>query len=375
MFGEKPEIIINLCMNEGLSIWGVERKGDCIILTILSEDYLKLFSLRKSLTVKPKSRIISKCGLPFCIKRIKRRLGIVIGIAVFIALNIFLSSFIWDIRIVGSENTDISSIVRICNENGLDIGTKKSYVDTNYLKQAIPLSISGISWASVNVEGSVVTVNFSESTESEKEEDAPSNIVASRDGVIKNMEVIKGAKIAETGKAVSKGDLLVSGITLIGENERYINAEGTIIAETHRKYVFKIDKSVESEIPNGKTKQRRVLRFFGFNIPLYLSEVSDTCKSYIKEDYLTFSLIKMPIGITSKTYLLTDKKNLSIDEKAAENLALQKLCDTIKDERIISVNSTELSVTENGESYHVTVKTVCYEDIGEKQTIIKDSSP
>ena len=94
VFGEKPEIIINLCMNEGLSIWGVERKGDCIILTILSEDYLKLFSLRKSLTVKPKSRIISKCGLPFCIKRIKRRLGMVIGIAVFIALNIFLSSFI-----------------------------------------------------------------------------------------------------------------------------------------------------------------------------------------------------------------------------------------------------------------------------------------
>ena len=58
VFGERPEGIINLCMKEGLSIWGIERFDDYIIISISSTDYLRLFSLRKNLAIKPRIKII-----------------------------------------------------------------------------------------------------------------------------------------------------------------------------------------------------------------------------------------------------------------------------------------------------------------------------
>ena len=194
VFGERPEGIINLCMKEGLSIWGIERFDDYIIISISSTDYLRLFSLRKNLAIKPRIKIIKKTGALQCVRKVKNRLGIVVGICLFLALNIFLSTFIWDVNIVGNEGVDKNTIIKLCSDSGLDIGVRKSSVDVGRLKQIIPLEIKGIAWSSVNVEGSFVTVNISESKESVKKDDTPSNIIASCDGVIKSIEVVNGEK-------------------------------------------------------------------------------------------------------------------------------------------------------------------------------------
>jgi len=372
--GEKPECIINLCMSEGYSVWDIERGNDGLVISILANDYIKLFSLRKTLPVRVKIKMLEKRGASFTFRKIKKRSGIAAGIALFLSINILLSSYIWEVKVIGNENIDENSILSVCNDNGLDIGVKRKEVDLNKLKQTIPINVSGIAWTSVNIEGSVASVNISESTESEKKDDMPANIIASRDGVIESIKVIEGKKVTEVGKAVSKGELLVSGIIETEENQKFLEAEGIILAETHRRYVYEIDKNLVFQNANGNAERRSIFYFFGLKIPLYLSKVSGTSRSYITEKYVTVSESKIPIGIIRRTFSLTDTETLEINKDGAENLALQKLCEEARNDEIISLKSLEVSTNEKSESFCVTVKAVFLENIAEKQLIITDSN-
>jgi similar to stage IV sporulation protein len=374
VFGERPEGIINLCMKEGLSIWGIERFDDYIIISISTTDYLRLFSLRKNLAIKPRIKIIKKTGAWQCVRKVKNRFGVVVGICLFLALNIFLSTFIWDVKIVGNEEVDENTIIKLCSDSGLDIGVRKGSVDVGRLKQIIPLEIKGIAWSSVNVEGSFVTVNISESKESVKKDDTPSNIIASCDGVIKSIEVVKGEKTTEVGKVVVKGELLVSGVVNFGDKQKLVSGDGIVLAETHHKYVFNIGKTLGLSKVNGKKDNRNMLYFFGIKIPLYLKDVNSDYKSFVLENYLSLNGKRIPIGLISKAYIYEDSKIRYIGREEAEILALQKLSEAVRNEDIISVDNYEVIVVEHSENYMVTVKTICLENIGEKQIINTDSS-
>ena len=117
-----------------------------------------------------------------------------------------------------------------------------------------------------------------------------------------------------------------------------------------------------------------MLDFFGIKIPLYLKDVNSDCKSFVLENYLSLNGKRIPIGLISKVYIYEDSKIRYIGREEAEILALQKLSEAVRNEDIISVDNYEVTVVEHSENYTVTVKTICLENIGEKQIINIDSS-
>ncbi len=370
--GERPESLINACFSESISIWKITRRKDSIILNISASDYIKIFHLRKKLPIRPRVKILEKHGIPFFIKKHHNRLGVVAGLAIFLLINFLLSSYIWNVEVVGNNRISSKEIVLACEKYGVITGTRASSIDSNVIKQNLPKELDDIAWASINIEGSVATINVSEAETSEDIDTGPSNIVASTDGYIKSLEVSSGIKMVQVGTSVRKGDLLVSGVIPFDSYEKNVKSNGIIIAETYKKASFNINKTVACRKANGRIKTRSVLDIFNIKLPLYLTGVNCESKSYIKEKHLKLFGKKLPIGYIEKNYILTDENYINIDSKQAENIALMMLCDSLN-ENILSVDSTYCKVNEADNGFRVDIEYVCLENIAVQQPIASNS--
>ena len=286
--GDCNENFINLCTKNGVSVWNIDRFRENLYINIFACDYHKIPKLRRLNKSKLKIKVNKKQGLPFIIRRYLSRPGLFVGFVLFLAINIFLSQFIWIIGVEGNEKIETEKIVEACSDLGINIGDKKDKIDTYNSKNELAIMFDDIAWASINVEGSRLTVNISEASNSKKEENIfARNIIASRDGVIKKIEVTSGVKNVVVNQAVRKGDLLVSGVVENLYQIRFVSATGKIIAETNRQQTLKLNKEMKIKNTHTYEDKRSVIKFFWLEIPTYLSGVNYSYEAKTLKNYLT----------------------------------------------------------------------------------------
>ncbi len=372
IFGERPESLINACFLEGITVWRIARKNDSIILSISASDFIRILQIRKKLVIRPSVKLLEKHGMPFFIKKHKNRTGILVGMVLFLFINLALSGYIWDIKITGNDSIDSAEILSACKKHGVIVGSRSNKIDVDSIKHNLPKDFENIAWASLNVEGSVATINVSEAKTSEVIDNAPSNIVASTDGYIRKMEVASGLKTVQVGTSVRKGDLLVSGMIPFESYDKYVKSKGIIIAETYKKVSYDIDKTVAFSRLTGQIKKRSILNIFNIRIPLYLTGVLGENKTYNTERSLNLFGKNIPIGYTVKNYIVAKKESISISSDQAESIALSMLCDSLT-ENILKVESYKCKVRESEEGFRVDIEYVCLENIGVQQLIHIDS--
>lgn len=365
------ERFINLCSFNKIVIWGIKNSSQGFFVNIKVTDYKKLKSLRKTINFPPKFRIQRKYGLPFILKSYEERKGLAVGIILSLLLLNLLSSFIWDVKVVGNENIPTSKIIATCEELGVKKGIRKRTIDTYNLKPDLILKCDGIAWCSFNVEGSVLTIDISEAKDSAKDQKiSPSNIVATTDGVIISAEVAKGTRLIENGQAIRKGDLLVSGAINYGEKTDFIQSEGTIIAETDRTFKKTVPFMFTEKVLTGKKRTLCVLDFFNLKIPLFLGEVRFDSQVETKTRTTKLFGRELPISIKSKTF----KEIIEIQKERSEentiNQALSEIAEEIKNLPITKVNVVDLLWENKGDYLEVILNAKCYEDIGRQEKII-----
>lgn len=369
IISEKPEILLNKLISSGISVWSTERRKDYILLCLSVKDYLKIRKLRKGIKVKSTVRIVAKKGIKQDIKKIKFRKSIAVGLIIVLIINIFLSRFIWVVDVTGLKELGKDEIVKECAKIGIKEGVFKRKIDTYDAVQKIALSFNEIAWVSVNIEGSKLTVNITESEESEKARNTSCNIIASIDGVIKSVKEIKGTKCVEVGQTVNKGDILISGVETVGNNVRYVFSKGEVLAETHRKFETKVYKKTTINTFSDNTEHRNVFEFFGIKIPLYLKDVDFNEKSFLKRKALMFNDTEIPIALSTRTFYIYDKTNDVLNEDEALNLAKSKFIIDIKDSGIIEIMTHNITYFETEKYYNFTLNLTCIEDIGETYNI------
>lgn len=369
IISEKPEILLNKLISSGISVWSTERHKDSILLCLSFKDYLKIRKLRKGIKVKSKVRIIAKKGIKQDIKKINFRKSIAVGIVLVLVINVFLSNFIWVVDVTGAGEISKSEIVKECAKIGIKEGVYKSKINTYDSAQKIALRFNRIAWVSVNIEGSKLTVNISESEESKKDGNTACNIIATADGVIKSVKEIKGTKCVEAGQTVNKGDILISGVETVGNIVRYVFSKGEVLAETHRKFETKVYKNTTVNTFSGNTEDRKVFEFFGIKIPLYLNNVDKTDNSFLKRKVLIFKETEIPISVSTRTFYLYNKTKIVLNEDEALNLAKSKFVNDIKNSKIIKIMTYDIDVLETEKYYNFVLNLTCLEDIGETYNI------
>ncbi len=367
------ERFINTCMKKGIFLWSITRKkGSIIQAKVAVADFKEAVSIAREhsclITIK------NKKGVPFLIKKYKKRKVFFILLLVLIVMIIALSRFIWNIEVSGTENIDSAEIIEIAKENGLKIGKFKGKVNTNDIVNKIRLSREDIAWVGIELKGTNAIIRIVEADEKPEivDENSFSNIVATKDGVITSISAQNGTIMVEKGQEVKKGDILIAG-WMEGKytGKYYVNSNGEVKAKIVYAQNEKIYKKETKKEETGNINNKYSIKFNNFKINFYkrLSkfEKYDTIVSS-KKVKLFFNFY-LPIEIIKYTNYEICEVDIEHNKEDATNLgqeqASAKLDELINGEVI----DKQTEVMEYDRYYDVNVTYTVIESIGTKEKI------
>lgn len=388
--GSRSERLINLSINQGIILRDIRRFDNTAYMKVDIEGFKKLRPLARRTRCRVK--IEKKAGIPFFIYRLTIRKGFVAGAVMFVFLLYLLSSFVWFVEIVGTEETDSQEISEISGELGLKPGAFKNTLDLEKISNEIVLRSPDISWAGIEITGTRAKVEIVKKVKgSAPGEEEYSHIIASKDGLITDIMVISGMAEAAVGDTVTIGQILISGILrpdisefeVEEENasdesraqESFFRARGTVKARvwyeglgistlqvkkyepTGNTYTSSFIKIGDKEIYTGGDGQnpfdyarlsqsRRILRWRNFKLPVEVVHLQ----------YNELSLVQ--IELTPQEAL--EKASRLAEEEARKQLSSQvevveeylEILDT-KDEQLIEARYVIETIEEIGEEKSV----------------------
>lgn len=370
--GGYPEKFINLSVKNNINFWDLKRIGADFKAKIKSGDYKKLHSLAR--LSNSKVRLCGKHGLPFFMFKHRKRWGVVVGLLIFTAVLYFFSLYIWNIKIVGNCELSSDEIINTLDSAGLSVGTLKSRIVPSEIEEFTMSHIGKISWMSVNIEGSTVSVEIKEKVDKPEilKQGEFCNIVAAQDGQIERLETYQGTPTVSAGDVVTKGQLLISGVSEEADlKSRFSSAEGKVFAKTRESIVEKIPLHCVKAEDTGKILKNFRIKLFGLEIPLWNWNRAD--ENFRKEIFLdTCNVfgIDLPIKVY-KEFLYEQKlSDGSLDLEGARMQADEKISEKeqawFKDAKILEKNVKE---TKTDDEYILEVTYTCIKDIGKQERI------
>ncbi len=370
--GEYGEQILNRTAANGISIWNLHYKNGCILGNISAENFCKLRTLKRG--IKCKIKIVKKHGYIFRIKKYKKRVGFVSGVAIFSAILVFLSNFVWIINVEGNSNLSTEEIISSCNKIGINEGVLKKKVNNKYDSQRLQLTQSGIAWCSLNLEGSVLTVNLSETAISDKEQrQNPSNLKAAFEGKIKKIDITSGDAVVKVGDTVSKGDLLVSGVKQNLSSTLFVHSEGVVIAETKRTFSAKGEFAQTTQQMTGDIIKRFTIDFFNLKIPLYLGNIKQQHSYHTDIKNLTLFDKEIPIKIACEKYEICKGTTVIYEKSVLEEMLYTDIKKQVKGFEFLNATEGEKEFTYTDKGILLKITYICEENIAVQDKILLDT--
>ncbi len=325
-----------------------------------------------------KLTIVRERGVIQLVGRYKRRIGIPVGIVLFLTVLFISEKFIWDVRVVGNETVPSESIISELAELGCGVGTYIPSIDFDLLHNEYLLRDDKLSWISVNVRGTVATVEVRELEvpEIKVSEDSPCNLVASEDGLITEVEVLRGSPVVTNGVLVKKGELLASGVQDMKHGIRLTNAEGRVMAEVRREINVEVPLETTAISATGREFSEKYFNFFGITVKFF-ENTENMGAEYDKIDreypLHFFFLGEVPISVTETVYREYEHIPVSYTEKEARAEAyrrLRELCDEVLAD--CELLSRQMSASLEGGAFKINCELTVLKDIAEKSPIYED---
>lgn len=373
--GADFEKLLNYCAENKIEILSPRKKGYSFFGKIKAKDYKKLRIPARKAGIK--LRITKRRGLYFYLKNNKSKILFAAG-TVFIVFSIlFMNLFIWDIRVSGCKNIEPEIIIEAAEKSGLKSGIFKRKPDVQLIEWDIIKNVEGIATAEINIQGCRATILINEAkepAEMKSDDDVPVNIVASRYGVIRKMNVFDGQDAVKIGDAVMKGDLLVSAVYEDSHNKLTLkHARANVIAESDYSITaeFPLEQFVKSKGNLKKTVYE--IKILGIDFKLGKQNNSNDTIIEKEEKTLYFFWIKLPIGVTIYQYFDVKVNSITYNFEQARDGAEAKLKEKedkeLKNMEIISKTINE-KVKNN--KYIITADYIVLMDIAEEQQIESD---
>ena len=240
------------------------------------------------------------------------------------------SFFVWDINVSGQTGLSEKEILKTLEGYGLYIGAYIPNIDTMRLENELVIDTEELSYASINLRGTVAEVVVRERKEKDVENiSLPSNLVANCDGQIESIEVRGGMPTVKKGQIVKKGQLLVSGvIDSQAVGYRLVRARGEIYARISRSFTAEVPLVREKKSRTGEKKTRVTIRFFAKKINLFSNnDISFEKYDTIEEEkrLCLFDRVELPVFIIKTTYSEYVTETEKISEEQALSIAEKEL--------------------------------------------------
>jgi similar to stage IV sporulation protein len=356
IYGYAPERFMNLLIYHEIIVWDVEY----------SQQGYRFYTGRRNLmNMKPylaktnmKVKILEKKGLPFILKRYKKRFMFLAGFILAGMILFILSLFVWEIKVVGEDNLVAENVIKQIEENYVALGTMKSSVNCSELEENLRKDFDEISWVSCELKGTVLTVYLEEGIAPAKteQEETAGDVVALKDGVITKMITRSGTPVVKVEDSVKKGDILISGTIYIYDDNNevletnYIAADGDVYGTTTYSYEDYVELQYYEKNYEEKSKKQLTLFFMNYCITPYVPKMNT-------EDYDTYTEIHkakifddfyLPFGykvIERTGYQLEKKERTKKEGEKMLNERLKKKINNFK-EKGVEIIKNDVTIRE-----------------------------
>ena len=328
--GDSCERFLNLCVNHEISFCRICRDQDGYTSIMMAGDFLKIKRLVKKSGVH--IRIVQKSGMPFFLKQHRKRKLLLLGWIWCCFFLYLLSQHIWKIEIHGNQEITREQLMQYLNDSSIGYGSAKKNIDCKQTAADIRNAFPKVTWVAVRKQGTLLKIDLKENTdqsysvlpEETSFDSSGSSLVAACDGTVTDMVIRSGVACVAIGQEVQKGDLLVSGIIPVTNDENevvaqeYVNADADIVLEISDTYTSIISREQMQILFSEEVKHRYYLKFFQQFFST-LTDLPDTTQHEIvtEEHQLTlFSDFYLPViwgKIRIRTFaqypvLLSDRK-------------------------------------------------------------------
>lgn len=368
------ERFLNLVARRGISLWKIGKTDGRCRACVGVRQYRALRPSARKAGVR--LRVKKRSGLPFFVKKLSRRKGIVAGVAAFFLITWGLSQYVWSVNVTGGGQIPPERVIAAASEMGLEPGTLRSRVDVHALQQQLMLEFPDVAWLSVNTHGCCVTVSFEEKTKVPDIVDQKKvcNLKASASGQVLRLEVYAGESQVKVGDAVVEGQLLVSGILEDAQgNTQLRHASGRVIAGTVKSLTAEIPMKQTISEPTGKEIIRRSVKLFGVELPLTFVGTPDGNykKEMIKEPLVSQNGTVLPVSLYTEVWKEQTQREITLTEQEAKTQAEKKLMSMRKESwRDIRIESEQTVGKVENSKYKLTTTVRCEENIAVESEIL-----
>ncbi|MBE6899239.1 MAG: hypothetical protein E7479_01040 [Ruminococcaceae bacterium] len=370
--GADIEGFLTYCAKNGTEIIKPVKKDLCLKGKVSLKNYKKLRKPARKFGIK--LRIEKKHGFIFYLKNNRYKAGFAFGLLITVLFCIIMNSFIWEINVSGNSITPTENILKNAKEMGLITGTRSKKHFVQNIEWYILKENKNLSSVEINIQGSVANILVNEQREADEmvpDDDMPVNIVASKYGVIRKINVFDGQETVKIGDAVMKGDLLVSAVYEDSHKKLTLkHARANIIAEMDYSIEIELPFEKKTEIIAGKNKKIIELCIFDFNIVIGNDDGCENLPFIKNENQLRFFGTKLPIKLIITQFFDVKENSITLKRDEAKAEAFKKLEEKEKEElgdsEIIS-RKTEERIKEG--KYIIKADYIILTDIAEEQPI------
>ncbi|MCL2873834.1 MAG: sporulation protein YqfD [Defluviitaleaceae bacterium] len=271
--GLSVERFINVAAFNGVNMWDIFKTRDGIVMKVSVKEFKKLKDARRKTGVKLK--IISKTGVPFFLFRYRKRKLLLGGVLFFLFTLYFMSSFIWLIDIEGTERIEVDAIIESLNREGLTVGAFKNQISPNDIENILLEEFDDISWVNIHIRGTRAHITLTEILPKPEVIDRgiPTNVIASKSGVITRIATSAGTPLRNVGDLVQVGEILVSGEVIVKQDEsgeiiNFVHAESEVWARVNYEINFLLPYEYIEKQFTGRTRRTHDFIIFGKKISL-----------------------------------------------------------------------------------------------------------
>ena len=370
------ERFINTCINKNIFLFNIKRdKSTIIYANVGIFDFKNVVKIAKQ--SKCRVKIQRKSGLPFLFNRYKKRKIFAIALVSIICVIIYLSNFIWNIEIVGTDKINQNELIKTINSEGLTIGKLKRKVDLKSIINKIRLDRKDIAWIGIDLKGTNAIVKVVEADAKPEiiKEDEYCNIVSDKEASIIKVNAQNGTVLVKEGDVVKKGTPLIAG-WMEGKytGTRYVHAEGSVEAKVWYSHKERIYYKQEEKLRTGNEEKKYTLNINNFEINLYKKlsnfENYDTIKEQKK--LKLFSNLYLPAGLIISNNYEVVNNNIVYNQDEAKEIGIVKSKEEL-DKNLKSKEdllNTYINTYPNEEYIDVVVIYEIKEIIGTKEKIV-----
>ncbi len=371
--GGQLEQFINLLHRDRIAPRNLRRAEDgTLYFTLPKKDFRRLRA--PAFKTGTRLHILKKRGLFTVLRPFRKRWGLVVGLALFLGLIFYSAGFIWRVEVIGCEKTSYTQVAAELEELGLYIGCSRK-IDVGVIENRYLMGNEKLSWMSINIKGTTAYVEVREKGIHPQVEDrsVPTNIYATRDGVIVSIADYGGTRQVQVGEPVIAGDLLVSGDRTDKYGVRRLShCIAAVYASTQRETVVSVPLTEDLRIKNGKKRCFFEISCGKLKFPLYFTKkISYNNYDIVTEVYpLKIGSFALPFSFSVIKAEEVALQSVARSPEEARELAMAQL-GFFEADRLSSVKITDRKLTEQLSETELKITAIydCVEEIGMEMPI------